>query len=491
MSSAERPTTLDPVLNLAKRRGFIYQTASLYGGAGGLFDYGPLGVELVRAIKQAWWRRFVYGRTDVVGVDTSILTPAAVLKASGHVDSFSDPLIECSKCMVRLRADHFSREEDEVSFVGRWAQERAKYQKRSELVAKDKEKAAEAYVRLHQGSGEAYWQDLICPSCGEVGCFGEPREFNMMFQTNLGAVADEGAVAYLRPETAQGMFVNFANILDTSRVKLPFGIAQIGKAFRNEITVGNSLFRVRELEQMEIEFFVKPGEDEQWHEQWIQAWQAFVAEDLQLGGDLTRLYEHPKEKLSHYSKRTVDIEYQFPAMGWGELAGIANRTDFDLKQHAEHSGQALDYFEEATRERFVPFVIEPTIGVGRSALAVLANSYREYPEGRDGGGEAEMVLHLPKYLAPVRAAVLPLMKKDGLAEKAQEIHRSLLGRDFTVQYDESGAVGRRYRRQDEIGTPYCITIDHQTLEDGTVTIRDRDTMEQQRVKVEEILSVIG
>ena len=291
---------------------------------------------------------------------------------------------------------------------------------------------------------------------------------------------------YLRPETAQGIFVNFKNVLDTSRKKLPFGIAQIGKAFRNEITVGNSLFRVRELEQMEIEYFVKPGEDEAIFEKWLESWWKFTTEDLGLSQENLQRKEHAKEKLSHYSKRTVDIEYQYPFGGFGELNGVANRTNFDLTQHQQHSGKDLSYFEEETRERFIPFVIEPTMGVGRAMLAVMIDAYKEYPQGRDGQGtELETVLHIAKALAPIKVAILPLMKKDGLAEKAQEIYKELR-QSYMCQYDESGAVGRRYRRQDEIGTPYCVTIDYQTLEDGTVTIRERDTMEQSRVLITEI-----
>ena len=312
----------------------------------------------------------------------------------------------------------------------------------------------------------------------------------MMFKTKLGALEDEGSIAYLRPETAQGIFVNFKNILDTSRKKLPFGIAQIGKAFRNEITVGNSLFRVRELEQMEIEYFVRPGEDEKIHEGWIDAWEKFVFEDLGLKKENIRRLEHSKEKLSHYSKRTVDLEYQYPFFGFAELNGIANRTDFDLSQHQTHSKKDLTYFDEETRERFIPYVIEPTMGVERALLAVLADSYVEYPNSRDGQGtELETVLHLPKALAPIKVAVLPLMKKDGLAEKAQEIATDLR-KIMMTQYDDSGAIGRRYRRQDEIGTPYSVTIDYQTLEDNTVTVRDRDTMIQERVAINVLSSYL-
>ena len=472
-------SSLDPIVNLAKRRGFLFPSAEIYGGGGGLIDLGPLGTELARNIKQLWWKRFIQQREDMVGIDASIITPEAVLKASGHVDSFSDPLIECENCHVRLRADHYLDEEDKNVWLVRFRDEAMKAQGIGEKRAE--ELASAAAIKLFEEDEHK----LSCPKCGEVGRFSAPRQFNMMFKVNLGAVEDAASVAYLRPETAQGIFVNFKNVLDTSRRKLPFGIGQVGKSFRNEITVGNSLFRVREFEQMEIEYFVKPGEDETIHEQWINDVEQFLTKDLGLKPENLRRYEHAKEKLSHYSKRTVDIEYQYPFGGFGELWGIANRTDYDLKQHMEHSGKDLTYFDEESRERLTPFVIEPAVGVGRLMLATLCDSYQEYPQGRDGQGEAETVLHIAKPIAPVKVAVLPLMKKDGMGEKAREIFTSLQ-ENWNCQYDESGAIGRRYRRQDEIGTPYCVTVDYQTLEDGTVTLRDRDSMEQTRVAIDKL-----
>lgn len=470
---------LEQVANLAKRRGFIFPSAEIYGGAGSIYDLGPLGAELNNNLKKIWWQRFIYDRDDMVGLDSAILTPQAVLKASGHVDGFSDPLIECEKCHVRLRADHYQEESNPEVWQIRWRDEAMKQRGIGETKAlKEAEEATNKY--FHE-------QIFICPKCGEQNSYGEPRQFNMMFSTHLGATEEEGSVAYLRPETAQGIFTNFKLVAEVARKKLPFGIGQIGKAFRNEITTGNSLFRVREFEQAEIEYFVKPGEDESAHDEWINAMESFLINDLGIKKENLRRFEHPKESLSHYSKRTVDFEYNFPFGGWGELMGVANRTDFDLKQHAEYSKQDLTYFDENTREKFIPYVIEPSIGLGRAMLTVLIDSFMEYPNGRDGqGSETEIVLHLPKELAPVQVAVLPLMKKDGLAEKAKEVASQLRETHGNVQYDESGAIGRRYRRQDEIGTPICVTIDYQTLEDGTVTVRDRDTMEQKRVKIEEL-----
>ena len=482
------PDSLEPIINLARRRGFFFPSAELYGGASGLLDLGPLGTELNANIKRLWWLRFIQERDDMVGLDTAILTPAAVLKASGHVDSFSDPLIECANCQIRLRADHYLEEENLEIWLARWTAEAAK--QRGSASKKDGEAAKEASQPFFDGtlarSGAGY-KDLTCPNpdCRKRH-YGEPRQFNMMFQVNLGAVQDEGSVAYLRPETAQGIFTNFKNVLDSNRQKLPFGIGQIGKAFRNEITIGNSLFRVREFEQADIEYFVKPGDDEAAHAVWIDDVESFLIKDIGLKSEKLRRYEHAKEKLSHYSKRTVDMEYDYPFGGFSELWGIANRTDYDLSQHQKFSGRDLTYFEEATRDRFTPFVIEPSVGLGRLMLAVLSDAYVEYPQGRDGkSGEMETVLHLKKALAPVKVAVLPLMKKDGLAEKAQEIHKELR-RTLASKYDEGGAIGRRYRRQDEIGTPTCVTVDYQTLEDWTVTVRDRDTMEQRRVRADEL-----
>ncbi|MEI6478108.1 MAG: glycine--tRNA ligase [bacterium] len=470
--------SLDPIVNLMKRRGFLFQSAEIYGGAGGILDLGPLGVELNNNIKQLWWQRFIRQRDDMVGLDSAILTPYAVLKASGHVDSFSDPLIECGNCHIRLRADHYMDEPNRDMWIIRWRDEAMKNRGIGEKKAT--EEANQAAIKLFEEKAP-----LVCPNCGEQK-YGEPRQFNMMFQTNMGAVVNEGSVAYLRPETCQGIFVNFKNVLDTSRRKVPFGIGQIGKAFRNEITIGNSLFRVREFEQAEIEYFVKPGEDAAAHDAWLDAIEAFLWNDIGIAKENLHRLEHPKESLSHYSSRTVDIEYNYPFGGFAELWGCANRTDYDLKQHQEHSGKDMTYFDEETRERYIPYVIEPSVGLGRLMLTILVDAYKEYPQGRDGkSGEMETVLHISKKIAPVKVAVLPLMKKDGMGEKAREIHEQLK-QTLASQYDESGAIGRRYRRQDEIGTPYCVTVDYQTLEDGTVTVRDRDSMEQNRVKIEDL-----
>ena len=479
--STEPPKTLDPIINLLKRRGFLFPSAELYGGASGLYDLGPLGTQLNSNIKARWWWRFVQLRDDMLGLDSSILTPAPVLKASGHVDTFADPLIECEKCHIRLRSDHFLDEDTAEVFQIRWRDAAIGYRKIGE------KRAAEEAEQAWKGKDEG---GLTCPNCGEKA-FGEPRMFNMMFKTMLGPVEDAGAVTYLRPETAQGIFVNFKNILLTYPRKLPFGIAQIGKAFRNEITTGNSLFRVREFEQMEIEYFVKPGEDEAMFTTWLDSMEQFLTEDLGIEKKRLRRLEGEPGDLAHYSKRTVDFEYDFPFGGWGELWGCANRTDYDLTQHQIASGRDLTYFDEESRDKYVPYVIEPSLGLGRALLTVLIDSYREYPEGRDGqSGELETVLHLPKHLAPVRVAVLPLMKKDGLAEKAREVHAALKP-NFVTMYDESGAIGKRYRKQDEIGTPQCITIDYQTLEDNTVTLRDRDTMEQVRVAIADLSAAIN
>ncbi len=485
-------SSLEPIVNLAKRRGFIYPSAEVYGGTGGVYDLGPLGVELANNIKQAWWQRFVRERDDMVGLDAAILTPASVLKASGHVDSFSDPLIECSECHIRLRADHYLEEDKKATWLLRFAEESARQAKR-DLTKADHKAAEEAAQKVFDGEvlrSSLVPADLCCPNCKKYGTYGEPRQFNMMFQTQLGAVEGEGSTVYLRPETAQGIFVNFKQVLATVRQKLPFGIAQIGKAFRNEITVGNSLFRVREFEQMEIEYFVRPGEDEVIHQNWIDDVEAFLTKDMGITAENLRQYEHPKEKLSHYSKRTIDFEYLYPGLGFAELYGVANRTDYDLKQHQEFSAQDMSYFDEETREKIIPYVIEPSVGVGRLILAVLTDAYKEYPQGRDGQStELETVLHIAPKLAPVTVAVLPLMKKDGLAEKAREIHAELR-KGVASQYDEGGAIGRRYRRQDEIGTPWCVTVDYQTLEDGTVTLRNRDSMQQERMQASALAQYI-
>lgn len=438
---------------MAKRRGFVFPAGEIYGGTRSAWDYGPLGVALKDNIKREWWRTMVVTRDDVVGVDTSVILPTAVWEASGHVSVFNDPLIECLNCHKRHRADTLE----------------------------------EAYVEKHGHDPENGLKDIPCPDCGTKGQWTEPRDFNMMLQTHLGPVQDEKSLHYLRPETAQGIFVDFKSVMASSRSKPPFGIANMGKSFRNEITPGNFIFRTREFEQMEMEFFVRPGTDEQWHQYWIDARTRWYV-DLGVKPENLRHYEHPKEKLAHYSKRTVDIEYRFGFQGseWGELEGVANRTDYDLKAHAEHSGEDLSYFDQSSGERYIPYVIEPAAGLTRSLMAFLVDAYDvdEAPNTK-GGVDRRTVLRLDPRLAPVKAAVLPLSKKPDLQRIAHDLAADLRQNEWMVDYDESGAIGRRYRRQDEIGTPLCITVDFDTLDDKAVTIRSRDSMQQDRVALDQ------
>ena len=440
---------IETVVSLCKRRGFVFPCGEIYGGTRSAWDYGPLGVELKDNIKREWWRAMVQRRDDIVGLDSSVILPRDVWVASGHVEAFVDPLVECQSCHKRFRAD-----------------------------------------TLEEEKGKAL-ADIACPNCGTKGAWTEPKMFNGLLKTHLGPVEDESGLHYLRPETAQGIFVNFANVLQSSRKKPPFGIAQQGKSFRNEITPGNFIFRTREFEQMEMEFFVKPGTDEEWHQYWIDTRRAWY-EDLGIASENLREYEHPKEKLSHYSKRTVDIEYRFRFAGseWGELEGIANRTDFDLSTHSKHSGTDLSYFDQEAGERWVPYVIEPAAGVGRPLMAFLLDAYNEdeAPTGK-GGVEKRVVLRLDVRLAPVKAAVLPLSRNADLSPKARDL-TAQLRRRWNVDFDDAGAIGRRYRRQDEIGTPFCVTVDFETLEDHAVTVRDRDTMTQERVSLDQIESYL-
>ncbi len=451
---AQGPSRLDSVISLAKRRGFVFPSGEIYGGTRSAWDYGPLGVELKENIKRQWWNTVVRSRDDVVGLDSAVILPKRVWEVSGHVTAFTDPLTECLSCHKRLRED--------------------------ELI--------EQYAEKHsKDEGDVSMEDVPCPNCGTRGQWTQPKAFSGLLKTFLGPVDDEAGLHYLRPETAQGIFTQFANVMSTSRKKPPFGIAQIGKSFRNEITPGNFIFRTREFEQMELEFFVEPGTDEQWHQQWIdQRFQWYV--DLGIDPEHLRLYEHPKEKLSHYSKRTVDIEYTFGFQGsqWGELEGIANRTDYDLSVHAEASGAKLDYFDQQKNERRTPYVIEPSAGLTRSLMAFLVEAYdeEEVPNAK-GGADKRTVLHMDPRLAPVKAAVLPLSRKPELQEPARELAKSLRMR-WNVDYDDAGAVGRRYRRQDEIGTPYCVTIDFDSLDDHAATIRERDSMEQVRIPIDEV-----
>ncbi len=426
--------TLDTIVNLARRRGIVFQSSEVYGGLRSTWDYGPLGVELKDNVKRAWWRSMVQLRDDVVGLDSSILMHPRVWEASGHVESFTDPLVECLSCHHRFRADH-----------------------------------------LPGDSGAPR-----CPDCGH-GKFTDPRNFNLMFKTYMGPLEEEGSLVWLRPETAQGIFVDFPQVLAASRKKLPLGIAQRGKAFRNEITPGNFIFRTREFEQMELEYFVKPGTDEAAHDYWIEQRLAWYT-DLGIRPEKLRIREHGADELSHYAKRTVDIDYEFP-WGWAELEGIANRGDFDLAQHSKFSGQDLSYFDQEAGERYLPYVIEPSAGADRALLAFLIDAYEEGDAPTAAGGvQRRVVLRLHKALAPYKVAVLPLSRHERLVPPAKEVAASLR-RHFMIDYDDAGSIGRRYRRQDEIGTPAAVTIDFDSLKDDAVTVRDRDTMAQERIPI--------
>jgi glycyl-tRNA synthetase len=443
---------IDTIVSLAKRRGFVFPSSEIYGGSRSAWDYGPLGVELKDNIRRQWWRSMVQERDDIVGLDSAVVLNREVWAASGHLDAFVDPLTECLSCHKRFRADELE------------------------------EAFAEKYGRRPAGLTE-----IACPHCGNRGNFTEPRLFNGMLKTYLGPVEDEQGLHYLRPETAQGIFLNFLNVMTSSRRKPPFGIAQVGKGFRNEITPGNFIFRTREFEMMEMEYFVEPGTDEQWHEYWIQQrWDWYV--DLGLSPDNLRTVDHPAEKLSHYSKRTVDIEYrfQFGGTGFAELEGIANRTDYDLTTHAKHSGVDLSYFDQEKGERWVPYVIEPAGGLTRALLAFLLEAYDvdEAPNTK-GGVDKRTVLRFDHRLAPVKVAVLPLSRHADLSPRARDL-AAVLRRRWNVDFDDSQAIGRRYRRQDEIGTPYCVTVDFDTLTDDAVTVRDRDTMAQDRISLDSV-----
>jgi len=417
---------MDKIVSLAKRKGYIFQSSEIYGGLNSCYDYGPLGIELKKNVKELWWKSMVYERDDIEGVDASILMHPRVWEASGHVDGFTDPLVDCKICKSRFREDNIDTSKP-------------------------------------------------CPVCGNKNSFTESRSFNLMFKTFMGPVEESANVVYLRPETAQGIFTNFHNVREASRQKLPFGIAQIGKAFRNEITPGNFTFRTREFEQMEMQFFVKPGEDEKWFQYWMERRMAWY-ERIGLKKENLRFHEHGPDELAHYAKSAFDIEYHFP-FDWQEIEGVHNRTDFDLGRHTEFSSKNMSYFDDQTQEKYIPYVIETSIGCDRTVLTCLVDAYDEEEE--------RVVLRLDPIIAPIKAAIFPLVKKDGMPEMAKKITGNLRG-DYRVFYDESGAVGRRYRRQDEAGTPFCITIDNESLENNTVTIRERDSMKQERIASSQI-----
>lgn len=449
--------SLKPIVALCKRRGWIYPGSEIYGGFANTYSYGPYGAELKRIVKELWWRRFVRVREDMVGMDGPILLHPRVWMASGHVEGFNDAMIDCKSCKGRFRADHLLEK----------------------VVERDVEGLSiEELNQLIESTPE-----LVCPKCGKRD-WTKARKFNLMFSTQVSKTAnasDEEGIAYLRPETAQAIFADYKNIIDTMRVTVPFGVAQIGKAFRNEITPGNFIFRVIEFEQMEIEYFIHPDSWEKLFEDWLEEMKGWCRE-IGLDPNKLTLYEHPKEKLSHYSKRTVDIMYDFP-FGRQELYGLAYRTNFDLSRHAEFSKTKMEYTDPQTRERYIPHVIEPTFGVDRTILALLCQAYEE--EQLDNG-ETRTVLHLPTALAPVKVAVFPLMKKEELVPVARGLFEQIKAR-WNAQYDDGGAIGKRYRRQDEIGTPLCITVDYGTLEDQTVTIRHRDSMEQERLRLDQVI----
>jgi glycyl-tRNA synthetase len=431
---------METIVNLCKRRGIVFPSSEIYGGLRSAWDWGPLGIELKRNVKNEWWRTMVHLRDDVVGLESSILMSPKVWEASGHVETFTDPLVECTNCHHRFRADHID-------------------------LAKS------------------------CPDCGRGPSWTEPRQFNLMFKTYMGPVEDSAHVVYLRPETAQGMFVDFATVQGTSRKKIPFGIAQQGKSFRNEITPGNFVFRTREFEQMEMEFFVEPGTDEEWHDYWLKERMRWFL-DLGLTEERIRLREHEQDELSHYAKRTYDIEYDFPGMGWSELEGIANRTDFDLKAHSAHSGEDLSFFDQERDARFVPFVIEPALGVERATLAFLIDAFtEEEAPTAQGKMEKRTVLKLHHRLASHKVAILPLSKHADLTPVAEKIAGDVRRR-FVTDFDVAGSIGRRYRRQDEVGTPFCVTVDFETLTDNQATVRDRDTMEQERVPLGDLVEYL-
>jgi glycyl-tRNA synthetase len=445
---AETKLSMETLVSLAKRRGFVFQTSEIYGGLAGFYDYGPYGAELAKNIRDIWWRDFVYAQTNIVGLDTAIIQNPKLWQASGHVDTFVDPLVDCKHCQHRFRADHLTDFE---------TRELTKY--------------------------DTALKKIACPNCGKTGQWTKVKQFNMMFKTYVGPVTDETSVAYLRPETAGGIFAQFLNVMETSRQRLPFGIAQIGKAFRNEITPGDFIFRVRELEQMELEYFTLPADAKAEYDRWKSFCHDWLVE-LGLIPEKLRYYDHGDDERAHYATASVDIQYEFP-MGFRELYGIANRTDYDLKVQSKGSGKDLSFFDETTKERVIPHVIEPSVGVGRLFLALMHSAYYE----EEVKGETRVVLRFRPEVAPVKVAILPLSKNEKLTPLAKEVFASLAGK-WRTEYDETQSIGRRYRRQDEIGTPLCVTVDFDSLDDKAVTIRHRDTMEQERVKINELPEAI-
>jgi len=433
--------TIEKIVSLCKRRGFIFQSSDIYGGFAAVYDYGPLGIELKNSIAQLWWKEMTQAHENIVGLDSGILMHPRIWEASGHVGAFHDPLVDCRQCKARYRADELTETPEEVN-----------------------------------------WQELKCPKCGTTGNLTDPRQFNLMFKTHAGPVEESGAEAYLRPETAQGIYVNYQLVQGAMRLKVPFGIAQVGKAFRNEIVARNFIFRTREFEQMEMQYFVKPGTDDELLKEWKEKRFRFYPDMLGLDGAKIRYHQHGENELAHYAKEAWDIEYEFP-FGWSEIEGIHNRTDFDLSRHQEFSGKNLAYFDQPNNERFLPYIIETSAGLNRMLLAVLADAYWE-DEKND-----RVVMRFHPRLAPVKAVICPLVKKDGLPEKAREIV-DMLKPQFKVLYDQQGSIGKRYYRQDEAGTPFGITVDHQTTEDNTVTLRHRDTQQQDRLSIDQLLPAI-
>ncbi len=477
---------VEKVVSLAKRKGFVFQSSEIYGGLNGCWDYGPLGVELLKNIKEEWWKAMTY-REDIEGLDASILMHPRVWEASGHIDNFSDPMIDCKSCNSRFRMDTLAEvlsEKKKKKILNELLQNLSNENSikiLSEILGSEDSLTEKFTLVLeNEDLNSTVLNYTNCPTCGNKGQFTEPRSFNLMFKTFVGPVENKDNTVFLRPETAQGIFVNFLNVQNATRQKLPFGIAQIGKAFRNEINTKNFLFRTREFEQMEMQYFVKPDEDEKFYQEWKTNRLEWY-KSLGIDSGKLRYHDHPEDKLAHYAKEAVDVEYEFP-FGWGEIEGIHNRTNFDLTRHEEFSGKSQKYFDEQLKEKYIPFIIETSAGASRSFMAFLVDAYTE----EEVNNELRVVLKLHPKLAPIKAAIFPLVNKDGMPEAARKIESEL--RPFMkVFYDSKGAIGRRYRRQDEVGTPFCITVDTQTLEDSTVTVRERDSMEQVRIKTNDLL----